>query len=67
MTFSAILNSFVALHFEASSVPVTQGDIVHVSDILLLKDATVTHRAHYKSFLSKFKLPTDMPEFDIKL
>ena len=55
-----------ALHFEPSTVPVTQGDIVHVGDILL-KDATVTHRAHYKSFLSKFKLPADMPEFDIKL
>ena len=55
-----------ALHFEPSIVPVTQGDIVHVSDILL-KDATVTHRAHYKSFLSKCKLPADMSEFDIKL
>jgi len=55
-----------ALHFEPSTVPVTQGDIVHVGDILL-KDATVTHRAHYKSFLSKCKLPADMPEFDIKL
>ena len=55
-----------ALHFEPSTVPVTQGDIVHVGDILL-KDATVTHRAHYKSFLSKCKLPDDMPEFDIKL
>ena len=55
-----------ALHFEPITVPVTQGDIVHASDILL-KDATVTHRAHYKSFLSKFKLPADMPEFDIKL
>jgi hypothetical protein len=53
-----------ALHFEPSTVPVTQGDIVHVGDILL-KDATVTHRAHYKSFLDKFKLPADMPEFDI--
>ena len=55
-----------ALHFKPSTVPVTQGDIVHVGDILL-KDATVTHRAHYKSFLSKCKLPADMPEFDIKL
>ena len=55
-----------ALHFEPITVPVTQGDIVHASDILL-KDATVTHRAHYKSFLSKFKLSADMPEFDTKL
>jgi hypothetical protein len=55
-----------ALHFEPSTVPVTQGDIVHVGDILL-KDATVTHRAHYTSFLRKCKLPDDMPEFDIKL
>ena len=31
------------LHFEPSTVPVTQGEIVHVGDILL-KDATVTHR-----------------------
>jgi hypothetical protein len=55
-----------SLHFEPSTVPVTHGDIVHVGDILL-KDAKVTHRAHYKSFLSKCKLPDDMPEFDIKL
>jgi hypothetical protein len=55
-----------ALHFEPSTVPVTQGDIVHVGDILL-KETTVTHRAHYKSFLSKFKLPADMPELDFKL
>jgi hypothetical protein len=55
-----------ALHFEPNTVPVTQGNIVHVGDILL-KDATVTHRAHYTSFLRKCKLPDDMPEFDIKL
>ena len=55
-----------SLHFEPITGPVTYGDIVHVGDILL-KDAKVTHRAHYKSFLSKCKLPDDMPEFDIKL
>ena len=55
-----------SIHFDPSTAPVTHGDIVHVDDILL-KDAKVTHRAHYKSFLSKCKLPDDMPEFDIKL
>ena len=56
-----------SIHFEPTNIPVTHGgDIVHVGDILL-KNAKVTHRAHSKSFLSKCKLPDDMPEFDIKL
>ena len=55
-----------SLHFEPITGPVTYGDIVHVGDILL-KDAKVTHRAHYKSFLSKCKFPEDIPEFNIKL
>ena len=55
-----------SIHFEPTNVPVTHGDIVHVGDILL-KNAKVTHRAHFKSFLSKCKLPDDMHQFDIKL
>jgi hypothetical protein len=53
-----------SIHFELTNVPVTHGDIVHVGEIIL-KNAKVTHRAHYKSFLSKCNLPDYMPEFDI--
>jgi hypothetical protein len=54
------------LTFDSSCIPVIHGELVNVGDILL-KDASITHRAHYLSFLKASVLPTDMPPIDIKM
>jgi hypothetical protein len=55
-----------SLTFDPSYIPVSHGELVNVGDILF-KDASITHRAHYLSFLKTSILPPDMPPIDIKV
>jgi hypothetical protein len=54
-----------ALTFDPSFIPIIHGELVNVGDILF-KDASITHRAHYLTFLKSSVLPPDMPPIDIK-
>lgn len=52
--------------FDPSSVPIHQGELVYIGDILL-KDASVTHRGNYLNYLRRELLPADTPSFDLKI
>ncbi len=52
--------------FDPSSIPLNQGDIVNIGDILL-KDATITQRGNNLHYLRSEVLPSNTPIFDIKI
>ena len=54
-----------SLHLDPSFVPISQGELTYIGDILI-KDVLVTHRVRYMNYLRIEVLPADTPIFDIK-